>query len=339
MITKDSYLLNIEALYLLMIFIFSKMWRVRLFLVFTLVALAFQTKSQNFTDPVVYNNFLIDEQSKIISKSLEYMSFSIHSEDFNAIDKMRLQLISEIGRSITKIGRMPDFRGTSKLKRETIDVFELYRRTYQIDLLEVLGMKKKYNDSYEALEAYLAAETSVEDRLNKTVEQLGKAQEAFAKKYDLKISGKSNKDNLSSRVKEISELSTYSRNVFLEYFAVSREFNEMVDILHERKGRLLDKRRLEVLEAAKKAKQNLNRMKRFKNESEYMNQTNDIIDYFQSLCRIEFAQVARIFNKVAMSQKDADYVNKVFSDYNANIEVLVYNWNQANQFLWRDHIK
>ena len=96
---------------------------------------------------------------------------------------------------------------------------------------------------------------------------------------------------------------------------------------------------MEVIISAKKAKQNLNRMKRFKSESEYMSQTNDIIDYFQSLCRVEFAQVARIFNKEAMSQKDADYVNKVFSDYNANIEVLVYNWNQANQFLWRDHIK
>ena len=39
-----------------------------------------------------------------------------------------------------------------------------------------------------------------------------------------------------------------------------------------------------------------------------------------------------------MTQKDADYVNKVFADYNANIEVLVYNWNLANQYLWQSRI-
>ena len=172
--------------------------------------------SQDFTDPVVYNNYLINEQASIISKSLEYMSFSIHSEDYATIDKMRVQLISDIGRSMNKVNRMPDFRGTSRLKKETLDVFGMYRRTYQTDLLEVLGMKKKYNDSFEALQAYLDAEQAVEEKLNKAIDQLSKAQEAFAKRYDLKISGSGGTNDLSNRVDEISELSDYTRKVFLE---------------------------------------------------------------------------------------------------------------------------
>ncbi|MDH5397706.1 MAG: hypothetical protein OEX02_06155 [Cyclobacteriaceae bacterium] len=293
--------------------------------------------TQDFSDPVEYNNFIIEQQSELIEKSLEYIALSVHSEDYIAIENKRLEFTGHVRESLTKIRKMPSFNGNSRLKNETIDAFRVYLETYETDLLEVLALKKKYKDSYEALEAYFRAEDQVEEKLMKAINKLGVAQENFAKKNELKIT-KTGHSSLDERVEFINELSNYSRSVFLEYFKVSKEFNDMVKILHERKGKLLDKKRIEVIETGNEALANLKRIKPFNNDREYRDQTVNIIEYFQSLCKKEFGRIARLYEKETLTQKEADYINKVFSDYNANIEVLIYNWNMANQYLWKENI-
>ena len=307
------------------------------FSIILIATITFSSGAQNFSDPVVYNDYLIDEQSDIITKSLEYLTFSIQSEDFDAIEKKRLNFLTDIRRSMNKIRRMPDYQGTNRLKRETLDVFGEYLKIYETDLIEVLGLKKQYKDSYLALEAYLEAEKKVDDKLKKALENLSKAQEAFAKKYDLKVSEQGGSE-LIDRVNHVSELSKYSRAVFMEYFKVSWEFNEMVKILHEKNGRKLEKKRIDVLDATTAALNNLKSIERYRDEKEYMDLTIDLIEYFRTLSRKEFARVAGIFKKDNMSEKDADYVNKVFADYNANIEILVVNWNLANKYLWQNNV-
>ena len=294
--------------------------------------------AQNLNRAIEYNNYIIDVQSEIIAKSLEYMSFSVHSENYQVIEKKRLELLNDIDEGIRKINRMPSFDGNNKLKNETLDVFYLYRKVYQTDLLEMLSLKRKYRDSYTALEAYLQAEAEMDIKLNKAVEQLAKAQARFAKQHDLKVVSGGGLDEVEQHVSDIQQLSTYTRLVFLEYFEVSWKFNDMIEVLPERNHRLLGRKREDVLKAAEASLNELRQMKRFKNETEYIQQTIDLVEYFQSLARREFRRIEQIFAKDAMTQGDAEYINRVFNDYNANIEVLVYNWNQANQFLWKEHI-
>ena len=295
-------------------------------------------RSQDFNDAVDYNNYIIKEQNLIISQALVYMSWSVHSEDANDVEKRRMHLVNDIQESIKKINKMPPFNGSSRLKNQTLEVFELYVQIYETDLLKMLGLKKKYRDNYEALEAYLAAEKEVDEKMKKALEKLSRAQESFAKANDIKF--QEDKGNgLAFEVDQINLLSNYSRRVFLEYFYVSWKFQDMVSILHERNGKLLDRKREDVMESATKALKNLKAMERFNNDREYMGQTVDLIEYLLGLSRREFARIAVIYKKETLTQKDANYINKVFNDYNANIQTLVYNWNLANQSLWKGHVK
>ena len=82
----------------------------------------------------------------------------------------------------------------------------------------------------------------------------------------------------------------------------------------------------------------LKNIDKYEGEQEYMSLTIDLIQYFRSLSRKEFASIAVIFQKEEMNQKDADYINKVIADYNANIRNLVLNWNLANQMMWQEDI-
>ena len=83
-----------------------KSWLCFLVVISSLVAIA-----QDFTDPVSYNNYILNEQSRIIGKSLEYTARAVHTDDFEIVEKERLELISEIEKSILTVRRMPPFKG------------------------------------------------------------------------------------------------------------------------------------------------------------------------------------------------------------------------------------
>ncbi len=293
--------------------------------------------AQDFSDPVVYNNYLIKEQTKIIKLSLEYLNYSIQSDDYDGIDKKRLEFLSEIRRSMNKVRRLPNFQGTARLKRQTIEVFEEYISVYETDLIESLGLKKQFDDSYQALEAYLEAESEVDDKLNRAIDKLYKAQEAFARKYDLKLDEYDEVD-LSDEIDQISELSKYSRAVFLEYFKVSWEFNELLKLLPDQNHRKLEKQRLKVIEACNTGLKNLGQIEPYRAESEYRQLTMDLIQYFRTLSRKEFATISAIYKKDEFTEDDAEFINKVIQDYNANIRNLVLSWTLANQYLWKENI-
>lgn len=293
--------------------------------------------SQNLSDPIVYNNIIIKEQSHLIEQTLTYINLSAHSADLKEIEKSRNELIDEIRKSIVKIRKLPSFNGNSRLKNETLNVFNIYLETYEKDLLTSLSLKKKYTDSYEALQAYFEAEEEADTKLNDAVAQLTKAQERFARKNDLAIDRTAHGE-AEKKMEFITNLKDYSRSIFMEYFKVSYEFNEMIKIIHERKGRLLDKKRKEVIEVANESLKSLGKAKPFNGDREYLSMAIDIIEYFKTLSEREFREIAGKFNKDSLSDNDAEFINKVFADYNANIELLVYNWNFANHKLWKDNL-
>lgn len=269
--------------------------------------------------------------------TLQYINLSANSTDINEIEKSRNDLILEIRKSISKIGKLPSFEGSNKLKSETLNVFNIYLDTYENDLLTSLSLKGKYTDSYEALEAYFDAEKEADEKLYNAVTKLTKAQEKFAQKHNLKID-KTAHDDAEKRMEFITSLKEYSRSIFIEYFKVSFEFNEMIKIIHERKGKLLDRKRNEVIAVSNESLKSLRRAKPFNGDGEYLGLAIDIIEYFKNLSENEFKKIGALFKKDALTEKDASFINKVFSDYNANIELLVYNWNYANHKLWKDNL-
>ena len=301
------------------------------------ILFSFEGMSQDFSDPVVYNNFVINEQNALINRGLDYIAFSIHSSDLKAIEKKRLETIQEIRKSMGKIRRLPLFEGSARLKNQTINVFSMYLKTYETDILYTLSLKRKYDNSYEALAAYFKSEKEVEDKMSKAIAKLSRAQEAFARRNGI-VFDEAPTGAIESRAGLVNNLSEYSRGLFLEYFVVSRAFNDMVAVLSERDGQILDKKRKVVIKKAESALERLNMAQPFNNNSEYLDQTIDIIQYFNGLCKKEFRQIVKLYNKPSLTENEATFINKTFNDYNANIETLVYNWTLANKYLWSNNV-
>ncbi|MEM9024763.1 MAG: hypothetical protein AAGB22_13535 [Bacteroidota bacterium] len=62
-------------------------------LLFLVSILAKTGTGQEFTDPAVYNNYIIAEQNKVVAISLLYIANSVHGTDLAAIEASRQDVI------------------------------------------------------------------------------------------------------------------------------------------------------------------------------------------------------------------------------------------------------
>ena len=311
----------------------------RLTLILSLILLFGGVHAQkHFTNAAEYNDYIINEQRAIVKKNLDYISLSVHSEDYKQIENKRREVLKQINSSRIKMVKMGDYNGDKRLRDEALEVFDQYKNAFETDFKEVIQLKKNRQNSFEAMEAYFKAQNQAEDRVNKATQKFRKVQEKFAKENNLSFK-EGTDDNLTRQMQTIADLNVYSRSVFLEYFKASKAFSEMLGVLNERKSAPLNKHRKRVIEVAADVVPNLKKLGAFNGDSDYLNQTISLVEYYGRLAENEFVEVVRIFDKKGgITQQDADYINKVLRDYNANAEMLVYNLNIANESLLQNNI-
>ena len=112
----------------------------------------------------------------------------------------------------------------------------------------------------------------------------------------------------------------------------------MIGILHELKGKSLDKKREIVIKEAEASLDKLKGIAPYRGGKEYLEKTIEIIEYFRNLCKGEFARIARMYNKESLSKEDAEYIYQVYNDYNSRIKDMIYEWNLSNQLMWKSNI-
>ena len=228
--------------------------KVKLFYLFILASLIPNANllAQQFEEPAAYNNYIVGEQNKVLAKVIEYIVQSVHNEDFSAVENKRLQVIGQIETAIQRIEKLEPFEKGDKLKLEALEVLKLYKEAYKEDFSEINVLKKNRESSFEAMEQYFEAQDKAELKMNKTAERFNNAQKAFIEKHAL-IMEEAEKDKT---MEVISNVNKYSRDVFLEYFRISKLNAACLDALSAQNPDLLEKKRVALLEGANTAYMN-----------------------------------------------------------------------------------
>lgn len=300
------------------------------------VALIGQT---DFDNAVEYNAFIVQEQHEVVKKNLEYISFSIHHDDYQLIEAKRKAVLKQISQARARIAGMPAFKGNNRLKKEATAVLVEYQGAFEDDFKKAIELGKKSKDSFEAMEAYFKAQDKSEDRVTKAMQRFNKVQEQFVTQHNLTFGAAEVQDDLTLKMRQIAALNQYVRRVFLEYFSVSKAFTKMLSVLQTQKSKLLETERKQVIRQAEKAIPVLRNYGAFNGEDEYLNQTVKVIAYYRDLAKNEFLEVSTILGKQPqIDQQDIAYINKVLRDYNNTATVLIKDLSTANNNLLQNNI-
>jgi hypothetical protein len=298
----------------------------------------------NFKNAADYNNYIMKETAVAVQKNFEYISFNVHqptgqigSEEFELMETRRKEVMQQILQSKEKIKRMPPLDGDTRLRDEAVESLTEYQHAFELDYKDIIGLKKKSRDSYEAMEAYWKAEDKAEAKVNKATTRLRKAQQAYASKNNMTIAEGRSDTVLDQKIAKITAVNTYWREIYLPFFKVSKEYDLLWDVLAKEKVDPTNRQRIQVIKVVSDVLPLLKGKEGFNGDVEFRDQTINLIEYYQRVAEKDFAKIIEVLSKKP-TQEEIDLINSTINTCNADHERLVYNWNIASKDLFKKNV-
>lgn len=296
--------------------------------------------AQSFEHPVEYNNFIVEEMNEIVSKNLEYISQSVHSDNFEQVELKRTGLVKQIQTAYNNIGETAPYEKGEKLQSECIEVLKMYKQVFEIEFQEVNVLKQSSQASYEAMEAYFAAQDKAEKNLSRATERFYKAQRSFMKSHDIKMEKSDGDGELDSNFKTIAEVNAYTRELYLIYFQMSKYSSIFFEAVGQQEKAGLEGKRKRLQSAADRALQKMNQMKGFKGDKDLLNKTKAVAKFYKDISAAGFVDIVKVIRSKQedLTQGDVDGYNEAIELYNTKIQTLVNEYNEAQTELMKKHI-
>jgi len=286
-----------------------------------------------------YNNFIMKEMTTAVQKNFDYLAFVVHSDAFDQMDEKRKEVVKQIVEAKDKVSQMPPLDGDTRLRDESVEVLNEYKSAFELDFKQIISLKKKSRDSFEAMKEYFKAEDDAEEKLNKATQKLRRAQRQYASKNNMTVVDGKADDELERKMGKAKATNLYWRSVFIEYFKVSEAYDLMWDALNQRKASVIDNERQKVIKVINSTLPDIKAIPAFNGDTEFRDQTISIVEYYQQVADIQFAKITERLKKSELEQADIDVVNSIINQCNADHERLAYNWNQASQELFRKNVE
>ena len=307
----------------------------RIVCLFLILAASGQTAfAQEFTDPVKYFDYLNNEHAAIVNKNLEYVQYSVHSEDYAEVEQKRLDLIKQLAQAVIKVATLPPYEGDASMRDEMTEVLKLYLESYEIEFSEINDLKRESKESFEAMERYLAAQDAAEKKIAEAAERFQEAQRVFAKKESITLlEGEKN-----SEIEQINQVNAYYRVIFLKYFKVSKQHSELSDAMQAKDIDRMEKARIKLVQDAQSELKILKLMPDFNGDTGYRDGAVAILEFYRELGVDGYKKVVDILRKDQLTQEDIDTYNGVIEYYNGNVSRLINEYNQALDQLLKKNV-
>ncbi|MFL5729593.1 MAG: hypothetical protein ACJ75J_08930 [Cytophagaceae bacterium] len=288
----------------------------------------------SFDNPADYNNHVVEEQNAVMRKSIDYTVQTVHSEDENKNNAMRLEVIKQIDQSIGELKNTAPYKNDAKLRDESIDVLTLYKEAFTTEFQEVNSLKKKSQDSFEAMDKYFKAQDKAENKLSNASKKFAKAQMDFATKYKLTMEKGSMQDELDV----ITKVNQYSRALFLEQFKVSKVNAGFLDALNAQKGGVMGDKRKELQTVTASSLANVKALSPYNGDKVYKAATQKLVEYYKSHADKEYLEMENIMKMAKPTNKDVERFNSLVTQMNEETTKLVQDFNKANKEFMRVNI-
>ncbi len=310
-------------------------------LLFVILGFKMASYAQNFDSPVEYNDYIIGECNKIYDKNSNYISYAVHSDNVNKVATQLRIAIKQIERSINKIEKMPAFKGDVKFRNDASTLLKLELQIFSIDHSAAVKLKETSQDSYIAMEKYFKAEELANKKLHDAYKRLDKAQEDFAKKNNVKISPEISEANQQRLEMSIitGKVFKYSRTVYLSSFRVSKAKAAFLEALAQKNAVLVEKKRQELVNAAKLEVAKLDSLQRAFDDDTYKEATMAFVNYNLTKGETDYKELANLMkNSNKLSQEEADKYNAIIQEMNEFGNLLSDKMNETKAELLKNHV-
>lgn len=312
----------------------------KLALLITCFLMTLASFAQSFEHPVEYNNFIVEEMNAIVNRNLEYISQSVHSDNFEAVEAKRKNLIQQIQTAYTNISKATPYEKGEKLKEECVAVLDMYKNVFEIEYQEVNVLKESSEGSFEAMEAYFTAQDKAEKNLSRATDRFYKAQKAYIKTHNIPTEESDGESEMEKQFKAIAAVNAYTRELYLIYFQMTKYSSVFLDAVGQDDKSGIEGKRKRLEAASEQALEKLSKMQAFKGDAGLLNATKKIAKFYNELSKNGFVDVVTVVRtkQADLTQADVDGYNAAIEKFNSKLPELVKEYNDAQTELMKKHV-
>lgn len=157
-------------------------------LMVTLLFVSVAAKSQTFTEPVAYNDYIVGLQTAVGEKLIAFNNeLAGDASSYESVQPYFTALGDAMKIAAEKIKTVPAYDGSSELRDAASDLFDFYVSIYNNEyknMLELIYSPDFGAEDYETLNSIIAAISQKESGLDSRFQA---AQKAFAAKYNMTL--------------------------------------------------------------------------------------------------------------------------------------------------------
>ncbi len=297
------------------------------------------TFAQTFEQPVEYNNFIVTQMNGVVGKNLEYISQSVHSENFEQIELKRKNVLKQIESAHKAISTTKAYEKGESLQSECVAVLNLYKGVFGAEMEEVNILKEGSQASFEAMETYFSAQDKAEKNLARATDRFYRAQKSFLKSHDIKMEVSEDEEQ-NNVLQEISDVNQYVRDLYLIYFQMTKYSTIFLESAGNNDKAGIDGKRKRLVSAANRASEKLNKIPGFKGDNAFLNATKKLVTLYKDLGKNGFVDIVKVVKSKQedLTQTDVDAYNKAIEKLNTKAPMLNNEFNKAQMELLKKYI-
>lgn len=297
-----------------------------LLLVFVLILFKSNSFSQDImSSPGAYMNAISNAHLEMNKKYLAYMSAAAHIHRKRKIEKMRIQALESINKSLGITGDLPYYKGDNSLRKSSMDYIKFCYSVFNEDYNKIVNMEEIAEQSYDMMQAYILLQEKTSEKVKQAGAQMNAASKAFAAKYNVTITNQ--KDELDEKMITAGKLTHYTNTVYLVFFKCFWQDGEIVKAMNAGKITTVEQGRtsllrytIEGLEALKS-----DSLKNFAGDPGLANSCKLVLNFYKKVAETDIPKQMDFFLK----KENFEKIKKAFDSKGSPTKADVDAFNAA----------
>ena len=283
----------------------------------------------------------ISEKIKVINQTyINYLSAVSHGKSARKVEKLRQKTVDDIFNARGEVMGTGGYKGDKTLRDATAAYLKTCYLVFNEDYGKIVNMEEIAEQSYDAMEAYLLAQSKAGEKLAEAAGTRAKAQKEFAAKYNVQLIDV--KDELDLKVEQSDKVQSYYNKVYLIFFKPYKQDAYLVDAMNRNDINSVEQNRNALLNYANDGLEALDKLDAFESDASLVAACKKALLFYKELAEkkmggvTDFMLATENFNKTKKTfeaipaskrtQADVDNFNKGVNDINAGAK----NFNKTN---------
>jgi hypothetical protein len=296
--------------------------------------------AQDVSNPGAYMTTISDKIKNINQTYINYLSAVSHGKSARKVEKLRQKTVDDIFNARAEVMGTGGYKGDKTLRDATAAYLKTCYLVFNEDYGKIVNMEEIAEQSYDAMEAYLLAQSKAGEKLAEAGETRSKVQKEFAAKYNVKLID--TKDELDLKVEQADKVQSYYNKIYLIFFKPYKQDAYLVDAMNRNDLNAIEQNRNALLTYATAGLEELNKLDAFESDAALLTACKKALQFYKQLAEkkmtgvTDFLLASENFNKTKKTfeatpaarrtQADVDNFNKAVNEINNGAK----NFNKTN---------